>query len=391
MNNLDYLNECQITDYIDVLRKEVIQALRRQGFMFCENSNSISLIEHSKDVYKNVQRLSTTEKMKKHKKFIEDNFNIVKKYTINGSELDPEKISLELRLVSSQSLEEKIFKWWNFTWWSVPYERAYGRQMRWVLWDKYHNAPFGLVGLHSPGLSLSARDNYLGVNRDDKDWWINQSMSAQRVGALPPYNELIGGKMVALTLSSKEIRQAYKTKYNKKKSIIKQRILPARLLFITTTGAFGKSSIYNRLKFGDIEVAKLIGYTKGSGTFHINDELYEKLILLLQENGMDTNKGFGNGPSRKRQLISKAFDLLGIKDFQYHGIKRSIYLFSHCSNIHEVIQNNDEPNWYEWSFEKLFNFWKSRWCIPRSKRINRWKNFKADAHFEKIEELLGEL
>lgn len=38
-------------------------------------------------------------------------------------------------------------------------------------------------------------------------------MNAQRVGALPPYNELIGGKIVALAMTSNEIREKYKQKY----------------------------------------------------------------------------------------------------------------------------------------------------------------------------------
>ena len=35
-------------------------------------------------------------------------------------------------------------------------------------------------------------------------------MQAQRLGALPPYNELIGGKMVALSLTSNELRGEYR-------------------------------------------------------------------------------------------------------------------------------------------------------------------------------------
>jgi putative protein kinase ArgK-like GTPase of G3E family len=53
--------------------------------------------------------------------------------------------------------------------------------------------------------------------------------------------------MVALALTCNEIREAYKEKYKKYISIIKGRKLEPELLFITTTSAFGKSSLYNRL------------------------------------------------------------------------------------------------------------------------------------------------
>jgi hypothetical protein len=67
---------------------------------------------------------------------------------------------------------------------------------------------------------------------------------AQRVGALPPYNQLLGGKMTSITLVSDEIRDKYAEKYVGKKTLIKGRELPADLLFITTTSAFGKGTIY---------------------------------------------------------------------------------------------------------------------------------------------------
>lgn len=52
-------------------------------------------------------------------------------------------------------------------------------------------------------------------------------MNAQRVGALPSYNELIGGKMVALAMTSNEIREKYKQKYKGYVSLIKKRKIDA--------------------------------------------------------------------------------------------------------------------------------------------------------------------
>ena len=133
--------------------------------------------------------------------------------------IDPQNISLELRPVITGSLEEVIFRWWNLTWWSIPFQRAYGRQMRFLLWDTTHNSPFGLICLQSPVLKMAVRDKWLDLPSDKLDLWVNRSMNAQRVGALPPYNELIGGKMVALTLSCNEIRKDYKQKIQNHVSI----------------------------------------------------------------------------------------------------------------------------------------------------------------------------
>jgi len=89
-----------------------------------------------------------------------DKIPLVEKYIINGSSLDVSKIAPELIEVESGSNEENFFRWWNIVWWSLPYEHAYGRQMRFIIWDKYHNAPIGLIGLQSPILSWKARDNF---------------------------------------------------------------------------------------------------------------------------------------------------------------------------------------------------------------------------------------
>src|SRR3989337_111553 len=153
--------------------------------------------------------------------------------------------------------------------------------MRFLLWDITHNCPFGLFALQSPVLKMSVRDNALGIPNKELDIWVNRSMNAQRVGALPPYNELLGGKLVALGLTSNEIREAYKSKYENYETILKGRRMEPDLLFITTTSAFGKSSLYNRLKYREERVAECIGYTQGAGSFHIPEELYQDILKFL--------------------------------------------------------------------------------------------------------------
>src|SRR5690606_24582221 len=102
------------------------------------------------------------------------------------------------------------------------------------------------------------------------------------------------------------VRKEFEKKYKNKKTLIKNRQLPARLLFLTTTGAFGKSSVYARLKFDGHPIAEHIGTTKGSGTFHVPDVLYDELLGLLTVNGIDIKRGYGGGPSKKMKLIGQA-------------------------------------------------------------------------------------
>jgi len=370
------------------LKEQIIQALRKQGFKI---NPHVRPKEYTKTVYRRIQQKARSEQLSLHRDFLIESVRKVKNYCRDGSEIIPDRISLELREIQPGSFEEVLFKWWNLVWWSIPYQRSYGRQMRFLLWDTAHDAPFGLICLQSPVLKMSVRDNYLGIPKDELDLWINKSMNAQRVGALPPYNELLGGKMVALTLTSNEIREAYREKYKNYISIIKERKLEPALLFITTTSAFGKSSLYNRLKYDGEVVAKCLGYTQGSGTFHIPEELYEELLEFLKNQGVDVARGYGHGPSRKLKLISLGLKYLGLPRFEYHGIKREFYLFPLVKNLRGVIQEGEKPIWIDRPFDKLADYWKERWAIPRAERRPEWNKFESNKFFQEAEKILKRL
>ena len=370
------------------LREQIVRVLKDQGFKINPHVKPQGC---SKTIYRLVQQKAKFEQLFLHKNFLINYIDKVKRYCRDGSEINPEKIFLELREVHPNSLEEILFRWWNLIWWSIPYQRSYGRQLRFLLWDTTHDAPFGLICLQSPVLKMSVRDNYLGIPKEELDIWVNKSLNAQRVGALPPYNELLGGKMVALALTCNEIREAYRRKYKNYISIIKGRKLKPELLFITTTSAFGKSSIYNRLKYNGEVVAENLGYTQGSGTFHIPEVLYKELLEFLECQGVDVARGYGHGPSRKLKLISVGLRYLGLSKYEYHGIKREFYLFPLVKNLKDVIQKKQKPVWVDRPFNNLVDFWKERWAIPRAERMPEWKKFKSNKFFQKADKILKSL
>jgi len=363
------------------LRQKIIQSFIEQGFKY---NPHVRPPRDDKETYKQLQTFSKMEQIQLHKNFLLENLKKVRKYAKSGSAINPSEIKLELKLVRENSLEEILFRWWNFVWWSLPYQRGYGRMLRFIVWDSAHDIPFGLISLQSPILKISVRDKYLGFTSKELDIWVNQSMHAQRLGALPPYNELLGGKMVALSITCNEIRKIYQEKYRNIKTTIKNREIENRLLFLTTTSAFGRSSIYNRLKYQDEVVAYSLGYTQGSGSFHITEKLYLEILAFLEQKGFNTARGYGNGPSRKMRLIDKGLSLLGLKGAIYHNIKREFYLFPLVKNLNEVIHQNEEPVYYDRPFEAISEYWLKRYCIPRATRNKSWLNFDVDRYFEDI-------
>lgn len=349
-----------------LLKKEVKKTLLEQGYRF--NGNLFLFDKNGREEKRNLHLLSRAERIKENIDFIQSFSPKASQYLLDSSSIEVEKIKPKLIEVSSGTKEAKLFRWWNLTWWSLPFERAYGRQMRFIVWDEYHNAPIGLIGLQSPILSWSVRDNYLNINAIRKDYWVNQSLSAQRLGSLPPYNKFLGGKLVASLMMSDTVRHSYKKKYHNNKTLLLERTLPADLLFITTTGAYGKSSVYNRLKFQNEKICEFIGYTSGHGSFHIPNTLYENFINYLQEKGYKGARSFGNGPSIKMRNINQTMHLLGFKNGSEHGIKRAVYIFPFIKNLISFIQSNEKLVWYERSIEDLTDSWQEKWA---SKRIDK--------------------
>jgi hypothetical protein len=356
------------------LRASIVSSLTKQGFSV---NGHIVPSSSNKDFFRTIQSHSRNEQIEAQKKFIKRSLPVVEQYSLNGWDLNPNEIEFELKVVEPGTVEETLYRYWNLVWWSVPYQKAYGRQIRFILWDKAHNAPAGIIGLQSPILRMSVRDSYLKIPKPELDYWVNKSMQAQRLGAIPPYNQIIGGKMVALAMTSNELRNFYKSKYENARTLLKDRIIEPDLLFLTTTSAFGRSSIYNRLRFNGEAVAQSLGYTKGSGTFHIGNEIYKGIQSFLQSRGVNTNTTFGHGPSRKVKLLDKAFSLLGINNYHYHNIHREFYLFSLVKNLHAVIHAGDAPSFYDRPLAELTVFWKERWALKRYERGNGWIDFDS--------------
>ena len=82
--------------------------------------------------------------------------------------------------------------------------------------------------------------------------------------------------LVAMLATSNEVREAFRIKYGKSILIQKIRRPPA----ITTTSALGRSSMYNRLKYGDRLLYQKVGYTKGFGEFHFQMDCIIKYMSL---------------------------------------------------------------------------------------------------------------
>lgn len=308
----------------------------------------------------------------------------------NGSSISPQSITP--KLVKVETTEHRdLFRLARFTW-SLPYSRGYGRRLRFLVIDEHHGTLMGVLGLQSAPISFLPRDQYVTYpTREHKETLVNQTMDIFTLGAIPPYNRLLAGKLMVYAAGSREIYKAYRDKYTDVTTLLKDRIIPSNLVMLTTTSAYGRSSIYNRVTYPDSSdgsrraIAAELGYTKGYGNFHL-DALYPDIKDFLIKQGIPANVGFGRGPKPVWQNITRTLTMLGIdgKGLK-HGIRRQAWCVPLARNAWEYLNGQaEEPDYYDTAFEQLADWWKERWLLPRSQRISDWRDWRKESVIESI-------
>lgn len=301
----------------------------------------------------------------------------------NGDEVIPNEISPKLIEVQNDE-EREVFRLARYTW-SLPYTKGYGRRLQYLVIDESNNKLIGILGMQSPPLSFPARDRMINYPPEKKTDIVNRTMDIYTLGAIAPYSRLLGAKLIGLIAASNEVRLSYKRKYGNTITRMEQRELSSELLAMTTTSAYGKSSIYNRLRYGDSVRFHSIGFTEGYGAFHL-ERVYPLIRSFLQANGVDTYGGFGKGPRIKWQTMVRALNLVGLgSEILRHGVKREAFLLPLVSNWKECFEDSEQrPEPIDASFNDLVRHWHKTWLLPRSQRVEDWQEWKSENILEML-------
>ncbi len=232
-------------------------------------------------------------------------------------------------------------------------------------------------------------------------------------GAIPPYNEILGGKLVALLATSPQVIQDYKERYSNKASMIASRLKgedvfrPADLVYIGTTSLYYVgSSQYNRLKIpryvfdSNFDVVwKKLGMTIGFGTMHISKSTTLSLSEAISDGYNRINHVFGEGASPKMRLLTMSIrELLestneDSKDFSKHAMSRIVYGVCLAKNTMDyLLGKSEKPEYYtniqkyEEGTQKIVDYWRSRWLASR---LNFKPIYERMRNFNKKEFLVG--
>ncbi len=308
----------------------------------------------------------------------------------NGSDITPENIAPKLLRVETAE-QQDLFRLARYTW-SLPYSRGYGRRLRFLVVDEGHGTLIGVLGLQSAPINFPPRDRRVSYPERRKVELVNQTLDAFTLGAVPPYNRLLGGKLVVCAAASKEIVDAYRDKYSGTTTWLDGKTLPSHLVMVTTTSAFGRSSIYNRVNYRDAEtgkhrkLAEPLGYTKGYGSFHLHDVYPDIKKFLVQQGYENATLGYGRGPKPVWQNISKTLTMLGMSHEELnHGISRQAWSIALAQNAWNYLEGKETvPQYYDLPFERLATWWKHERLLPRAERIDDWREMSKSAVLQLI-------
>jgi hypothetical protein len=371
------------------LKKAFRRHLRSLGFQKAADGTLLPP-GTGKEVVRSIHSAQRNDRLTASEKFIADRLPNLLKYFASGCDVVPASITPKLQLVKSDTWEGDLFRLASLTW-SVPVSNGFGRRLRFLVWDEYNGRLIGIIAIGDPVFNLAARDNLIGWDVKARGERLVNMMDAYVLGAVPPYNALLGGKLVACMVRSRDVYDQFAKAYGKTTGIISQQQKKARLLAVTTSSSLGRSSVYNRLKVGGIEYFTPIGYTGGWGHFHISDSLFADLRDYLREIGHSYADlhCYGEGPNWRMRSTRAALEALGFKDdILRHGIQREVFLCQFADNAAKLLRTGKgKPDLSSLlSAEDVAKLAVERWILPRSERRPEFKLWKR----EDIETLIGE-
>ena len=252
---------------------------------------------------------------------------------------------------------------------TMEYVANPGRNIKVIAKDKNTGKVLGMMSLGSDVTSIAARDTFIGWTKDNKftDGRLRCTSIGTSIVATQPlgYN-FLGGKLVAMLLTSEELRVHWKKTYGD------------TLAGLTTTSLYGIHSMYN-----GIPLWKTLGESSGKVSIKPDDSVYKPwLEWMKQEREEDfkkmmTQKEGVNGPPTgvKQQILGYIFRELGIRKADYdHGYKRGIYFSMFYENGKEYLQNNLDDS--DLIMRKKF--------VEGYDYINKWWKRKAIRRYTKL-------
>lgn len=229
---------------------------------------------------------------------------------------------------------------------------------------------------------------------------IKQKVIAENVmeiitcGAVAPYSQILGGKLVAMLMASPQVVNDVKRRYTGRISLIASGMAgrpikrtPA-LSLLTTSSLYALGSAqYNRIRIpGDIiqregEIRyERVGTTDSFGTVQFSSDTRASLVAVakLANSGQRfVNNLFGEGMSPKLRSLRMGLEALGLPPDEYlrHHSPRLLYAIPLAQNYKDILFGITRRPRYilplkgeSRTTEAIANYWVERWLRGRLER-----------------------
>lgn len=270
-----------------------------------------------------------------------------------------------------------------------------------------HDDPFALREL------LSTEDGRRAVEivlRRIKQQAIAENvMEITTCGAVSPYQQVLGGKLVAMLMTSPEVVADVRERYSGRVSLIAsgmagRAVVRTPMLSLLTTSslyAFG-SAQYNRIRIpgevggdgasGEIRYRR-VGSTESYGTVQFASDTTETLAAAARQANSRrrlVNHLFGEGMSSKLRSLRLGLDAIGLAPGEYlrHHSPRLLYTVPLVSNADDVMIGLSRQPRYILPEEggpattaAISRYWFARWVMPRLDRpdtLGRVRSLRRD-------------
>lgn len=208
-------------------------------------------------------------------------------------------------------------------------------------------------------------------------------------GAVPPYRDLLGGKLVAMLLASPAMVKEYQDRYRGRVSLIASAMRGApksrepALALLTTSGLYsigGTQYDSIRIRSAKDQVAyRRLGLTDSFGTIHFAPDTAKALEHLAWMADLDNrrlvNHLFGEGTSPKLRALRAGLDALGLSSdrFLRHHSPRVLYGVRLCLNTDALLLGlADQPQYVlndrdgDGGVRAISGQWRDRWLRSRA-------------------------
>ena len=259
---------------------------------------------------------------------------------------------------------------------SVKTSRTPGKNISYFIREVLSKKIVGLVSLGSAQRSIKPRDEYIGWDKENQYSKIDYIFNISTCVAVQPvgYNFNIG-KLLALSVFSREVQEKVKEKYGH------------YVIGYYTFSIHGRSVQYERLK-----KLNYCGLTKGQ-SFIIPDDLYDEMKEYLKEIGLFEE--ISNKAHLKKIVIQRTLEDLSINPEDiYHNLQRGIYCGLCFRNSKELLCCGSIQQIRELAlstdiqyFNQICDFWKERWAKQRFNHLTLTKRVRHSMSWSKMDEI----